>query len=156
MELSQGTAPFTGTFKPKSSLSAFNGAEATGNWTITINDMVPANDGVFEAWSIAILTETSTDVKSTDVPPSEFTLFQNYPNPFNPSTRIKYQVSSISQVSLKVYDLLGREVATLVNEYKPAGSYEANFDAKGLSSGIYFYKLQAGSFVQTRKMVLLK
>jgi photosystem II stability/assembly factor-like uncharacterized protein len=156
LDLSQGTAPFTGSFKPKSSLSAFNGAEATGNWTITINDLVPANDGVFEAWSIALLTETSTDVKSTDAPPSEFTLFQNYPNPFNPSTSIQYQVSSISQVSLKVYDLLGREVATLVNEDKPAGSYEVEFDAKGLSSGIYFYKIQAGSFVETKKMLLLK
>jgi hypothetical protein len=88
--------------------------------------------------------------------PEEFLLSQNYPNPFNPTTRIQYQVSSISQVSLKVYDILGNEVATLVNEEKPAGSYEVEFNAAGLSSGIYFYKLNAGSFVQTKKMILLK
>jgi len=88
--------------------------------------------------------------------PSTFEVFQNYPNPFNPSTRIKYQVSSNSQVSLKVYDVLGNEVATLINEFKPVGRYEFEFNASQLSSGIYFYKLQAGSFIQTRKMVLVK
>ncbi|HSW54359.1 MAG TPA: LamG-like jellyroll fold domain-containing protein [Ignavibacteriaceae bacterium] len=87
---------------------------------------------------------------------SEFKLEQNFPNPFNPSTIIKYQVSSISNVSLKVYDVLGNEVATLVNEQKPAGSYEVKFNAAGLSSGIYFYKLQAGSMVETKKMILMK
>jgi len=86
----------------------------------------------------------------------DFSLEQNYPNPFNPSTSIQYQVSSISQVSLKVYDVLGNEVATLVNEEKPAGSYEVKFDAAELSSGIYFYKLQAGIMVETKKMILLR
>ncbi len=95
--------------------------------------------------------------------PEDFFLSQNYPNPFNPSTKIKYTIPSVtlsgvegSRVSLKVYDVIGNEVATLVNEEKPAGSYEVNFDAKGLSSGIYFYKLQAGSFVETKKMILIK
>ncbi len=88
--------------------------------------------------------------------PNKFELSQNYPNPFNPSTRIKYQVAINSQVSLKVYDVLGDEVATLVNEEKPAGSYEVEFDASHLSSGVYFYKLQAGSFVETRKIILLR
>ncbi|HEX9253802.1 MAG TPA: T9SS type A sorting domain-containing protein [Ignavibacteriaceae bacterium] len=87
---------------------------------------------------------------------NSFSLEQNYPNPFNPSTIIKYRVPSISHVSLKVYDVLGNEVATLVNEEKPAGSYELNFDAPQLSSGIYFYKLQSESFVETKKMLLLK
>ena len=94
----------------------------------------------------------------------DFSLEQNYPNPFNPSTSIRYNISSViasetkqSQfVSLKVYDVLGNEVATLVNEEKPAGSYEVKFDAAGLSSGIYFYKLQAGSLVETKKMILLR
>ena len=88
--------------------------------------------------------------------PEEFSLEQNYPNPFNPSTSIKYRVSSNSQVSLKVYDVLGNEVATLVNEEKPAGSYEVKFDASGLTSGIYFYTLATGSFIETKKMILLK
>jgi len=85
-----------------------------------------------------------------------FVLHQNYPNPFNPSTSIQYQVSNISNISLKVYDVLGNEVATLVNEEKPAGSYEVNFNASKLSSGVYFYRIQAGSFVETKKMILLK
>jgi hypothetical protein len=90
------------------------------------------------------------------IAPVKFALEQNYPNPFNPSTSIQYRVSSNSQVSLKVYDVLGNEVATLVNEEKPAGSYEVKFDASGLTSGIYFYKLQAGSMVETKKMILMK
>jgi len=98
--------------------------------------------------------------------PQEFELFHNYPNPFNPTTLISWQSSVGSYQTLKVYDLLGNEVATLVDEYKAAGSYEVEFSAKGgsdsggnaydLPSGIYFYKLQAGSFVQTQKMILLK
>ena len=88
--------------------------------------------------------------------PTSFKLSQNFPNPFNPTTKIKYSVSEISFVTLKVYDVLGKEVATLINEEKLAGSYEINFDASSLSSGIYFYKLQAGSFTKTNKMILLR
>ena len=88
--------------------------------------------------------------------PTEFGLIQNYPNPFNPSTKINYQIPEISFVTLKVYDVLGNEIATLVNEEKPIGSYEVEFNAKSLPSGIYFYRLQAGSFVETKKMVLMK
>lgn len=88
--------------------------------------------------------------------PSEFVLSQNYPNPFNPTTAIKFSVPERSDVSLKVFDMLGREVATLVNEVKEAGSYELNFDASALASGTYIYKLTAGNNVQTKKMVLLK
>ncbi|MCW8811480.1 MAG: aryl-sulfate sulfotransferase [Ignavibacteriaceae bacterium] len=86
----------------------------------------------------------------------EFKLSQNYPNPFNPSTNIKYHIPTAGMVSLKVYDILGREVATLVNEEKPAGSYEVEFSATALSSGIYFYRLTDGNFIQTNKMVLMK
>ena len=93
-------------------------------------------------------------------PPSEFTLFQNYPNPFNPSTRIQYQVSSSSNVLLKVFDILGNEIATLVDEEKPAGRYEVEFQSSvgslQLASGIYFYQLRAGSFTETKKMILLR
>ncbi len=81
---------------------------------------------------------------------------QNYPNPFNPSTSIQYAISSRQFVSLKVYDVLGNEIATLINEEKPAGSYEAEFDANGLSSGVYFYKLTAGDFIMAKKMILTK
>lgn len=88
--------------------------------------------------------------------PLDFELKQNYPNPFNPTTTIKYQISQPSFVALKVYDILGNEVATLVNEEKFVGSYEVEFNSAGLSSGIYFYQLQASSFTQTKKMILLK
>jgi CubicO group peptidase (beta-lactamase class C family) len=97
-----------------------------------------------------------TGVEEGELHPLTYRLEQNYPNPFNPSTTIKYSIPNFSFVNLKVYDILGNEVATIVNEEKPAGSYEVNFEAKGLSSGIYFYKLQAGSFVETRKMILMK
>jgi len=86
----------------------------------------------------------------------EFKLFQNYPNPFNPSTVISWQSSVGSWQTLKVYDVLGSEVATLVDEEKPAGGYEVEFNASSLPSGVYFYQLRAGYFVQTKKMVLLK
>lgn len=86
----------------------------------------------------------------------EFSLEQNYPNPFNPNTKIKYQLPKDGFVTLKVYDILGNEVATLVNEEKIAGKYEANFNASSLASGVYIYKIQAGDFVNSKKMILLK
>jgi hypothetical protein len=114
-----------------------------------------APDGLNE-----VVPENITSVKT-------FSLSQNFPNPFNPSTRIQYQVPSISQVVLKIYDILGNEIATLVNEEKPAGSYEVEFNPessiKHLASGVYFYQLkatpnggQAGEFLQTKKMILLR
>lgn len=91
--------------------------------------------------------------------PDKFKLYQNYPNPFNPATVIKYSVTAnetMNKITLRVYDVLGSEVATLVNEEKPAGVYEVTFDASRLSSGVYFYQLKAGSFIQTKKMILMK
>jgi hypothetical protein len=87
---------------------------------------------------------------------NSFNLYQNYPNPFNPSTVISYRLPVTSNVTLKVYDVLGNEIATLVDEEKPAGEYEVEFVASRLPSGIYFYQLKVGSFLQTKKMMLLK
>ncbi|MEO8231046.1 MAG: right-handed parallel beta-helix repeat-containing protein [Ignavibacteriota bacterium] len=87
---------------------------------------------------------------------TEFSLEQNYPNPFNPTTSIKYAIGSKQFVQLKIYNILGNEVSTLVNEIRPAGNYEVNFNASRLSSGVYFYKLQSGSFIETKKMLLIK
>ena len=108
----------------------------------------------------------TTGVDKDESAPTEFSLQQNYPNPFNPSTTINFTLPSSQIVALKIYDVLGKEVATLVNEEKSTGTYEVNFSAKGgsasggnaysLSSGIYFYKLQAGSFISTKKMILIK
>ena len=97
-----------------------------------------------------------TTLNEENTVPSKFELMQNYPNPFNPSTSIEYSVPSNEYVLLKVYDVLGNEVNTLVNERQSAGNYEVNFDASNLVSGIYFYRLQSGSFIQTKKLMLLK
>ena len=94
--------------------------------------------------------------ETRDVVPVEFRLEQNYPNPFNPKTVVSSQLPVASDVRLVIYDLLGREVATLVNERRSAGSYRDSFDASGLASGVYFYRLTAGSFVQTKKMLMLR
>lgn len=91
-----------------------------------------------------------------EIIPNEFTLEQNYPNPFNPETTIKYVIPSISKVSLTIFDVLGKKVSTLVNEEKASGSYEVNFNAINLASGIYYYTLNAGVFSETKKMLLLK
>ena len=112
--------------------------------------------GFHSNWVIRGYLSNTVSVEDIKLNPTSFSLEQNYPNPFNPSTQIQYRVASVSNVSLKVYDVLGNEVATLVNEEKPAGTYEVKFDAAELSSGIYFYKLQAGSFSETKKMILMK
>ena len=83
-------------------------------------------------------------------------LNQNYPNPFNPTTVIRYEISVTSFVTLEMYNVLGQEVATLVNELKQPGRYEARWNAEKLSSGVYFYRLQAGEYAETKKLILLK
>ena len=120
--------------------------------------------GGYELWmsckgrGIAVLTVNygATDVENEKELPTSFALSQNYPNPFNPSTKIKYQIATSNPVSIKIYDVLGNEVATIVNELQPAGNYEVTFDASLLSSGVYLYKLQTGSFAETKKMIVLK
>jgi hypothetical protein len=98
---------------------------------------------------------TNVEPISIDMP-STYLLQQNYPNPFNPSTTILFSIPTSEFVTLKVYDLLGREIATLVNENLSAGSYSYKFDASNLTSGVYFYKLQAGKYSETKKMLLSK
>lgn len=93
---------------------------------------------------------------SSNETPKEYKLLQNYPNPFNPSTTISYQIPSQGRVTLKVYDLLGREVATLVNEELKPGSYGTTWDAAGFASGVYFYRLQSGEFVDIKRLILLR
>ncbi len=101
--------------------------------------------------------EQLTDVKAIGgVVPAKYTLEQNYPNPFNPSTTIRYSITAPQLVTLKIYNVLGQVVTTLVNREQAAGNYEYNFSADNLSSGIYFYTLRAGNFVSTKKMILLK
>jgi len=103
--------------------------------------------------SFSYSNEIEVDVNQL---PTEFALHQNYPNPFNPVTTISYQLSAASNISLQLFDVLGNEVATLVNEPKEAGVYKVEFDASKLSSGVYFYKLQAGEFSFVKKLILTK
>ena len=100
-------------------------------------------------------TDPSVDVED-EINPNSYELKQNYPNPFNPSTQINYNVGEGGLVNLKVYNILGREVATLVNEYKPAGNHQVSFDGNDLSSGVYIYNLSVNDFTNTRKMILEK
>ncbi len=112
------------------------------------------NSGWSSIWNFTAAYVTGiTDAKSA---PKQFVLAQNYPNPFNPTTTIRYAIPQSAFVILKVYDVLGREVETLVNEQKNLGNYEVSFDASRLASGIYFYKLDAGEFHQIKKMILMK
>jgi len=133
----------------------------TGNFS-TINGLNTGTgisfDTVFTSTALVLIT-IATPVYIEDnfgEIPQEYTLAQNYPNPFNPTTKIKYQIPEISFVNVKVYDVLGNEITTLVNQEKPAGYYEIEFIASYLASGIYFYRIQAGSFVEIKKMVLLR
>jgi hypothetical protein len=111
---------------------------------------------VYKDSSRIIINVTPVTVEEEITLPTKFELSQNYPNPFNPSTKISWQLPVCSQVTLKVYDVLGNEVVTLVNEEKEAGSHETEFDAAKLSSGVYFYQLKVGEFVSTKKMILLR
>ncbi len=101
----------------------------------------------------SVVTSTKTTGNAL---PSTFVLYQNYPNPFNPETGIRYQVSGVSRVRLVVYDVLGRQVAVLVDGIQTSGEHEVRFDGGNLSSGVYFYRLTAGSFSSVRTMLLIR
>jgi hypothetical protein len=105
------------------------------------------------AWNAGTLVSAIRELGGM---PTEFELSQNYPNPFNPSTTIRYTLPQAGNVSLKVYNALGQEVATLVNGHQVAKNYEATFDGSNLASGIYFYTLRTDNFSQTKKMILVK
>ena len=137
-----------------------------GHWlkvgldSLTISQMVSFGDSTFVLTSgrgVYIINSNGiTEVRSPSRAPLAFVLSQNYPNPFNPSTTIKFELPKGSNVNLTVYDILGREVSTVVNERKEAGVYEVEFDGARLSSGVYFYRLKAGEFTQTKRFLLLK
>ena len=101
-------------------------------------------------------SQVVTDVQVAENIPVDFGLMQNYPNPFNPSTTIRFSVGTYGHTSLRVYDVLGREVATLVNENLNAGSYEATFDAVGLASGVFFYRLESAGKASVKRLLLLR
>jgi hypothetical protein len=149
-------------FLPNENILIGNGAtnsvkkfDSNGNY---IEDFIPGGSGNLLRPNAVVIRELNPSSVSGDGDPDEksFILEQNYPNPFNPTTIISWQSPVSSQQTLKVYGVLGNEVATLVDEYKQAGNYEVEFDASVLASGIYYYQLSAGSLVKTKKMILLK
>jgi hypothetical protein len=107
-------------------------------------------------WAQTVDLITSVEQIPAESIPKEFRLEQNYPNPFNPTTTIQFALPKRSSVTLKLYDILGREVAILVDEELPPGEYKVQFDAAGLASGVYFYRLETEGFVRTRKLMLLR
>jgi subtilisin-like proprotein convertase family protein len=151
-------APWSPRVKPVNALSIFNSQNSLGWWRITITDVFPSlDDGRLIGWGIQFNNSSVTAINSENTGvPTRFNLYQNYPNPFNPSTTIKYDIPKDALVKVVVFDVLGREVRTLVNEQKKAGSYSLQMNASGLSSGVYFYKIHAGDFTDTKKMVLIK
>jgi hypothetical protein len=141
--------------------ASWNGPGLSSDTSTINNWLTVTGQTFFGYWVISDADDGGAlPVEDNPVIASCYELLQNYPNPFNPSTRIQYQVSSISQITLKVYDVLGNEVATLVNEEKQAGKYEVEFNTSSVnhhpSSGVYFYQLKAGDYVKTKKMIHLK
>ena len=136
-----------------------------GGLGITDGDIIVAtttdsvgNTSEFSSLDTVVVTDISLTISNL---PEVYALYQNYPNPFNPVSKIKYDIPELSFVTIKVYDVLGSEIITLVNEEKPIGSYEVEFNShsgsvRNLTSGIYFYRLRANEFTQVKKMILLK
>ena len=127
-----------------------------GNFDFVVNLADYREDSVELSLSIKIDSEPTAVTLSEDAIPSAFALTQNYPNPFNPTTTIQYELPEAAYVTLNVYDLHGREVAALVSGRFPAGKYQFEWDASGLASGVYYYRLQANKFVETKRLILLK
>lgn len=145
-------------------VNALDNNYAADQIKITVWDKLDGDRIIYDNFELTELAggfiniiQPSVEKNGTDnIKPSEYSLNQNYPNPFNPSTKISWQSPVSNHQILKVFDVLGNEVVTLVNEYKPAGSYEVDWDASGLPSGVYFYQLRTENYVETKKMILLR
>ena len=154
--IESGTAPFTGSFKPSNSLTLFNSIPTDGFWKLKITDTATGDTGVLNRWCLVITYVVWSGGINTIEIPNYYFLDQNYPNPFNPVTNIKFGIPESGDVRLVVYDVLGREVTTLMNEYKNPGTYEVKFDGTDLASGIYFYSLQTIRGIETKRMMIIK
>ena len=157
INISQGIPPFTGIYKPYNSLNVFTHLDPNEDWTLEIYDGKIGNQGILLSWGLIVYYENVTliDPYIYDVP-TNYNLGYNYPNPFNPTTTIQYSIKERTLVELALYDILGKQVDVLVKEEQDAGYYIINFNAGSLASGVYFYQLKAGAFVETKKMVLMK
>jgi hypothetical protein len=156
--IASGTAPFTGSYIPFSPLAPFNftGGLGDGYWKLVITDTASGDSGTLTGWCLIITYSCISGGIQTIEIPNYYFLEQNYPNPFNPVTNIKFGIPETGNVRLVVFDILGREVTTLMNEHKNPGTYEVKFDASQLASGIYFYSLQTERVTETKRMLLVK
>jgi hypothetical protein len=139
----------------------FNGTWNSDNIKVVVFIQNQSTKEIFQSASISYSDLVLTDVSNIKTISNKFKLYQNYPNPFNPTTTINYTIASNinnvnENVQLVVYDVLGKEIAVLVNESQSAGEYEVDFDAENISGGFYFYQLKVGNYNETRKMILLK
>jgi subtilisin-like proprotein convertase family protein len=148
--------PYTHAAGPEAGMGNMGNSPVSGNWIIEVTDDDAGATGTLKGWGIRLNgTLTGLEPVSNTIP-GKFELMQNYPNPFNPVTNIQYHIPNAGLVTLVVYDILGREVQTLVNEELKAGIYNAGFDGGNFSSGAYFYKITANGFTDIKKMMLVK
>lgn len=157
MLITQGTPPFTGMFKPQQLFAAFANTQTQGYWILRILDMRTGSTGTLLNWSLNLKYSSPISISTIgNELPKKFSLQQNYPNPFNPMTRIQFNVPKTGEVRIRVFDVMGREIKMLMNGKLDAGSYETVFDGNGLTTGVYFYRMEAGDFIETKKMMLVK
>jgi subtilisin family serine protease len=157
--ITSGTVPFTGRFRPETPLTVFDNQSVNGLWIIRYTDDATSGfNSTLDSWQLEITYDTLVGITQTVTIPSNYILEQNYPNPFNPVSVISFGLPKNSSVSLRLYDVTGKELSLIVNKYLTAGIYEYTIDANalGLSSGVYFYRLEANDFVSIKKMVLVK
>ena len=152
------SAPWSPRVKPTNTLTPFNGQNTAGWWKLKITDIYPgADNGRLYSWGLQFNNQILVGIQNTIAEtPVKYQLFQNYPNPFNPTTTIKFDLAKDGMTSIRIYDILGREVQTILSENLTVGSYELLFDGSSLSSGTYFYRIESLDFIETKKMMLVK
>ena len=150
-----GTPPFTGSYKPQNSFSILLNNNLNGSWILRVFDKTAGNQGILLNWCILFKYYVPISVNENTMPVS-FALKQNYPNPFNPSTRISFSIGKQDLVTLKIYDQLGREIQTLVNDILTPGDYEVVWNAKNYPSGVYYYRIETNDLTETKRMLLTK
>jgi subtilisin-like proprotein convertase family protein len=150
-------APWSYYCGPAAVFGNFGGANMQGNWVLIVADGAAGDQGMIQGWGLRFNGDNITGVSNvSNEIPGKYNLSQNYPNPFNPVTKISFALPKSGLVTLKVYDVLGKEVETLVNEVKTAGTYSVDFNASKYSSGAYFYKIETNGFADVKKMMLVK
>ncbi|GEM_PF-4912595 len=148
--------PWSGTAAPDVAMGNFGASVSNGPWVLTVEDAAAGNTGTLLGWGLKLNISPIGIQPISGIVPKVFQLYQNYPNPFNPTTDIKFDIPKDANVKVKIYDILGREVASVINEFKKAGEYSISYDASNLASGIYIYKIEANDLTDAKKMILIK